>query len=222
MGDVSVDILDPNIHRYLDSLARSEDPLLEDMERLAEERGFPIVGPQVGRLLFVLARAAKARRILELGSGFGYSAIWLARAAGPNGEVVLTERSSERAREAERFLLRAGLSGRCRVEIGDALDILERIEGPFDLIFNDTDKEHYGRVLEPAAARLRPGGLFVSDNMLWFGKVLEPSSDDPATRGVVELTRKLFASPRFATVILPVRDGVSVSVLLDSGRAGPL
>ncbi len=209
-----MDVVHPDVHRYLETLARTGDPVLEEMERLAAERGFPIVGPQVGRLLFVLARASGARRVLELGSGFGYSAYWLARAVGAGGEVVLTERCPERAREAEAFLRRGGLAARCRVHTGDALELAGRLDGPYDLVFNDVDKERYPDALERAATLLRPGGLFVSDNMLWFGRVLDPPPGDAATRGVVELTRRLLASPRFVTTVLPVRDGVSVSLML--------
>lgn len=213
-GNFHMNLIHPGVHRYLDSLARAGDPVLEEMERLAAERSFPIVGPQVGRLLFVLARASGARRVLELGSGFGYSAYWLARAVGAEGEVVLTELSPERAREAETFLRRGGLAERCRIHVGDALELARRLDAPYDLVFNDVDKERYPEALERAAALLRPGGLFVSDNMLWFGRVLDPPPGDAAARGVVELTRRLFATPRFVTTVLPVRDGVSVSVML--------
>jgi predicted O-methyltransferase YrrM len=209
---VVVDIVDPAVDRYLHDLASPDDPVLREMELLAAERSFPIVGPQVGRLLLLLARMIGARRVFELGSGFGYSAYWFALAVGPEGEVVLTDTSRERAAEAAAFLERGGFRGRFRVEVGDALATLERTEGQFDLVFNDIDKERYPDVLEPVTAALRPGGLFVSDNMLWFGTVLEPRPTDPLVIGVKELTRRLYESEDFRTVVLPVRDGVSVSL----------
>ena len=153
-----------------------------------------------------------ARRVLELGSGFGYSALWFARAVGPDGRVVLTEYSPDRAAEAEGFLRRSGLLDRVRIEVGNALEIAERLDGPFDIIFNDVDKEDYPAALEIAIDRLRPGGLFISDNMLWKGKVLDTDTTDAATRGVLELTRRLYASDRLATTLVPVRDGVTLSV----------
>jgi predicted O-methyltransferase YrrM len=207
-----MDIVAPDIDRYLHELASPDDPILREMELLAVERQFPIVGPQVGSLLFVLARACKARRIIELGSGFGYSAYWFARAVGPEGLVVLTEGSAERAVEAEDFLRRGGLLDRVRIEVGDALEIVDRIGGEFDIVFNDIDKERYPEVLDRAAAALRHDGLLVSDNMLWYGTVLETDPGEPSTRGVLDLTRALYASDDFFSVLLPLRDGVSVSI----------
>ena len=207
-----MDIVDPAIERYLRELSSGDDPILGEMELLAAERSFPIIGPLVGNLLFVLARAAGAKRVIELGSGFGYSAYWFARAVGPDGRVVLTELSPERAAEARRFLARGGLLDRVQIEIGDGIEIIDRVGGDFDIVFNDIDKERYPLVLDRAAAALRPGGLLISDNMLWFGSVLEHPPPDDATRGVQELTRLLRESPDFRTVLIPIRDGVTVSV----------
>jgi len=206
-----VDIVDPAVDRYLRNLASPRDPILREMELVAAERDFPIVGPVVGRLLQLLCRAIRARRVIELGSGFGYSAYWLARGVGPSGRVVLTERSPEQAAQAVEFLRRGGLAERVQIEVGDALEVIERIGGEFDLVFNDIDKADYPFVFERAAAALRPGGLLVSDNMLWFGAVLEEQATDPETRGIRELTRLLHDSDEFDTVLLPIRDGVTVS-----------
>lgn len=207
-----MDIVDPDIDRYLHDLLNPGDPILREMELLAAERGFPIVGPQVGALLHVLALSAGARRVLELGSGFGYSAYWFARAVGAGGQVVLTEGSKERSAEAQAFLGRGGLAARCRFEVGDAFDIADGLEGPFDVVFNDVDKERYPDVYPLALSLLRPGGLLVSDNMLWFGTVLDDHPDEATTRGVKALTRLLFESSHFATSLVPVRDGVTISV----------
>jgi len=206
-----LDILHPDIDRYLHNLAVSDDPVLLEMERIGDERSFPIVGPQVGRLLHMLARSIGARRVLELGSGFGYSAMWFARAVGPSGQVVLTEGSSEKAAEASLFLERAGFADRVRIEVGDALEIAQRVGDGFDIVFNDIDKQDYPLALERARSVLRPGGLFISDNMLWMGQVLDARSEEPTTRGVQELTQALHDSPLFDTVLIPIRDGVTVS-----------
>jgi predicted O-methyltransferase YrrM len=206
-----VDIVDPAIDRYLHDLANPRDSILREMEVLAAERSFPIVGPAVGRLLYLLARMIRARRVFELGSGFGYSAYWFARAVGGGGKVVLTEGDAERAAEAAEFLSRGNLANRVQIEIGDGLEIIDSISGEFDIVFNDIDKMDYPRVLEKAAAALRPGGLLISDNMLWFGTVLEEEPTEASTRGVQELTRLLYASDEFETVLIPIRDGVTVS-----------
>lgn len=207
-----MDIVDPDLDRYLHELASPDDPVLREMELVAHERNFPIVGPQVGRLLEVLTRCCRARRVFELGSGFGYSAYWFARGVGEGGEVVLTDGSRERADEAREYLTRGGLIDRVRIRVGDALDLLDRTDGEFDIVFNDIDKDRYPEVLERAAGALRHGGLLISDNMLWYGTVLDEASDDPTTLGVRGLTRALYASPDFETALLPLRDGVSVSV----------
>jgi caffeoyl-CoA O-methyltransferase len=206
-----MDIVDPAIERYLHELANPRDPILREMEVLAAERSFPIVGPAVGRLLFVLARAIRARRVIELGSGFGYSAYWFARAVGPDSTVILTEGDPGRASQAANFLKRGGLDDRVRIEVGDGLEIIDRIGGEFDIVFNDIDKKDYPRVLDKAAAALRPGGLLICDNMLWFGSVIDDTADEPSARGVKELTRLLYASEEFDTVLIPIRDGVTVS-----------
>jgi predicted O-methyltransferase YrrM len=207
-----MDIVNPDIDRYLHDLASPIDPVLREMEVLAAEKQFPIVGPQVGRLLFILARTCRARRVIELGSGFGYSAYWFALALEPGGEVILTDTSEENVGLARDFLGRGGLLDRVRIERGDALEVIDRIGGEFDLVFNDIDKERYPEVLDRASAALRQGGLLVSDNMLWYGTVLEDDSVEQTTRGVQELTRALYDTEEFFSTILPVRDGVSVSV----------
>jgi caffeoyl-CoA O-methyltransferase len=209
-----MDLVHPDVDRYLAALALSPDPVLREMEALAAERDFPIVGPQVGRLLRVLAVATGARRVLELGSGFGYSAMWLARAVGPEGLVVLTEGSPEWALEAASFLDRARLTDRVRIEVGDALKIAARERGPFDLILNDIDKADYPKVAGLAARLLRRGGLLVSDNMLWNGEVLADDPPDAAARGIRKLTRALYESRRFFTALVPLRDGLTISARL--------
>lgn len=212
--------ISPAVEAYLERVTPPRDATLRDMEDLAARRGFPIVGPLVGRLLFVAARALGARHVVELGSGFGYSAIWFARAVGPQGRVVCTEGSAENARLARDFLARAGVAERVDWRQGDGLEILPRLEGTFDIVFNDIDKEDYPMVLEPARRALRPGGLLISDNLVWFGKVAEPDPD-PATRGVLELTRALYAAPDFFTTLVPLRDGVGLSLRLAPGDAQP-
>ena len=207
-----MDIVAPEVDRYLHELANPADPVLREMELLGAEREFPLVGPQVGRFLQVLALSCGARRVLELGSGFGYSAYWFARAVGPEGLVVLTERSAEHAAEAAEFLARGGFADRVRIDIGDAFEIARRMDGPFDIVFNDSDKERYPEVMDVALDLLRPGGLLISDNMLWFGTVLDERPTEPSTRGIKELTRLLHTSSQFVTCLVPLRDGLTVSV----------
>jgi predicted O-methyltransferase YrrM len=206
-----MDIVTPAIEEYLRRVTPPSAGVLVEMERLAEERRFPIVGPLVGRVLFLLARAAGARTVFECGSGYGYSAVWFGSALPADGRIVLTDGSAENCVSARGYLERAGLAAKADIRQGDAVAILERERGPFDIVFCDIDKRDYPRVHPLLRPRLRPGGLFICDNLLWFGKVAGPDQDED-TRGVRELTRLLYADPGLHTAILPLRDGVGVSL----------
>jgi len=212
--------LEPRIGAYLGSLLPAADPVRAAMETMGAERRFPIIGPLVGNLCSVAAQAVSARRVFEMGSGFGYSTLWFARAVGPGGLVVHTEGSEENSRLAREFLGQAGLTDRVRFEVGDARDIFRRelaragSPGSWDVVFNDMDKEQYPDALPLVRQALRPGGLFICDNMLWFGKVLPPGIDDDETRGILTLTRQLHEATDFQTTLVPLRDGVTISLRL--------
>jgi caffeoyl-CoA O-methyltransferase len=208
-----MEIVQPAIEAYLDGVAPASDPTLKEMEKIARRRRFPIVGPLVGRLLCQLAMIIQAERILELGSGFGYSAYWFAKGLKAGGKIICTEGSGENAAQAGEFFKKAGMQKMMNIEVGDALEIVDRYPGPFDIIFMDIDKEQYPTGLEKALPKLRSGGLFIVDNMLWFGSVLT-NSTEPDVLGVKRLTERLYASKELLTTILPLRDGVSISLKL--------
>jgi len=180
------------------------------MEREAERRRIPIVGPHVGRLLAVLAAGSRARRVFEMGSAIGYSTLWLAMGAHPRARVHFTETNPARAEEARVYLDRAGFSARVRFHVMDAFDALAIVPGEFDLVFNDLDKHLYPRALEAALRRLRIGGLYVADNCLWSGLVADGRTRDVATRSIREHNRRAMEDPRLLGTILPIRDGVFV------------
>jgi predicted O-methyltransferase YrrM len=213
---VRMDIVDPRIEAYMeDRLRRFDEPVLLEMEALAEERGFPIVGRNVGVTLEVLARSVGAKRIMELGSGFGYSAYWHARAAGPGGEVHLTDGDPENATKADDFLERAGLSDRVRIHVGDAVTEMERLDGEFDVVFCDIDKDGYPAAWRAASERIRRGGLYVCDNVLWYGRVAAEDPDDRRpeyTKAVLEHNRLIADDERYVSTIVPTRDGVMVAI----------
>lgn len=204
-------ILNPAIEEYLTHLETPHDQVLAEMQRYGDERRFPYIGLHVGRILFLLARLMGARRAFEMGSGFGFSAYWLALGMGPEGRVTLTEHSPENSDRAREFFRRGGIEDRARFVVGDALQLLEEEEGPFDIILCDVDKPQYPAVPPLVKPRLRRGGLLLVDNMLSGGRVLEPPGD-PATRGILELTQQLYQDPDFFTSLLPIRDGVTVSL----------
>jgi predicted O-methyltransferase YrrM len=209
------EIVNPRIEEYLKQLYDDGDPVRLEMEALARERKFPIVGPLVGRALVVLSRAIGARRVFELGSGYGYSALHFARAVGEDGIVHCTELSDENVRLAEGFLGRAGVWDRVVYHREEAAAALRRVGGTWDVVYNDIDKDGYPETVDLAHAHLRSGGLFITDNVLWSGRVLEGEDDgSAATRGVREFTRRLLAHPGFVTAINPTRDGVAVALRL--------
>lgn len=205
-------IVNPDIERYMHSLLPPRNEVLTEMERLAHEHRIPIVGPQVARFLAAMVHISGARRIFELGSAIGYSTIWLARAAGRDAEVHYSDGSPENTRLARGFFDRAEVSGRITVHTGDALAALADTKGQFDLIFNDVDKAGYPAVLEAVPARLKKGGLFITDNTLWHARVLDPK--EPDDHGVVDFNRRLAASHDFFVTQVPTRDGVTVAIRL--------
>ncbi|RME72923.1 MAG: O-methyltransferase [Chloroflexi bacterium] len=201
------------IEAFLTRQYAADDPVRQAMEAYARERSFPIVGPLVGRHLYQLARMIGARRVFELGSGFGYSALFFCRAVGPQGTVHCTDLSAENIRLAEKFLTQAGLWERVVYHLEDALAALERTGGEWDIIYNDVSKSLYPQTIEPAYRHLRPGGLFITDNIFWGGRPLR-GDNSPSTAGVVEFTRRLFEHQGFLTTVLPIRDGVAVALKL--------
>ena len=205
-----MNIVDPRLERYLEGLLDDPDPVQREMEELARQRGFPIVGPLVGRLLMLLAKATSARRVLELGSGFGYSALWFARALPDDGEIILTEYDSEDSERSRGFLAGAGLAGKATFLVGDALLLVDSVHGPFDIVFIDVDKEQYPAALDKALPLLRLGGLLIADNVLWQGRVVDEKPPEPSTAGVLEFNRRIHADPRLEVAMVPLRDGLAI------------
>jgi len=205
------------IERYLAGLNRAGDAVLDDIARGNATRGLPLVDAEVGALLRVLATSVNASRILEIGTAIGYSGIWLARALPAGGMLVTMEFNEERAKEARENFARAGVSDRVSVVVGDAQLKIAKVSGPFDLIFQDGDKKLYTPLLDRLVALLRPGGLLVTDNVLWDGEVIPgfvamPRQDPADTRAIVEYNQRVAAHPDLLTSIVPLRDGVSISV----------
>jgi caffeoyl-CoA O-methyltransferase len=200
-----------DVEQYLYELLPERDAVVSEMERYAEEHRVPIIGPAVARLLALLAQVSSAKRIFEMGSAIGYSTIWLARAAGPKGKVHYTDGDPANAQRAREYFRRAGVAKRIDVHVGDALELLKKTSGKFDLIFNDVNKDQYPDALRVALPKLRRGGLFITDNTLWSGKAARPASaDDAATLGVQEFNRLVYASKELYPVLIPLRDGVTV------------
>ena len=199
---------------YLYSMLPARDEVLVEMEQYATEHSIPIVGPAVARVLQQLAMTINARSVFELGSAIGYSTIWWAQAVGDGGRVIYTDGDRQNAERARGYFTRAGVVNRVTLHTGDALEFLSEQKEEFDVIFNDVDKEDYPRVLRLVAPRLRKGGLFITDNVLWSGRVAEKNPSDAKTKAILEFNRKLYDSPDFYTTILPLRDGLTVALKL--------
>ncbi len=197
---------------YMYSLLPKRDEVLAEMEEYASKHNVPIVGPAVARVLQQLALMVEAKTVFELGSAIGYSTIWWARAVGEKGNVIYTDSDARNVQRARAYFDRAGVANRVTLHTGDALEVLSEQKNHFDVIFNDVDKEDYPRVLRLVPSRLRKGGLFVTDNVLWSGRVAQKNPKEPHTKAIMEFNRLLYESKDFFTTILPIRDGLAVAI----------
>ncbi|MBM3216677.1 O-methyltransferase [Candidatus Poribacteria bacterium] len=202
------------VNAYLTNLSAHGNPVLTAMEEEARQTRFPIIGPAAGQFCYLLARSIGARRVFEMGSGYGYSTAWFARAVWENGggvvhHVVWDEGLSSKAR---RYLAEAGLDSDVRYTVGEAVETLRHTDDVFDIIFNDIDKAGYPSSIPVLKPKLRAGGLLIIDNMLWHGRIFEPNDNDEDTEGVRKVTEMLFADPDFACSLVPIRDGMIVAL----------
>jgi len=198
---------------YLDGLVPRRPPRLAELEAEAQRTDFPIIGPATGHLCYLLTRLTGARHVFELGSGFGYSTAWFARAVRENGggtvhHVVWDEDLSRAAREN---LAALGLADVVRFHVGEAVATLTDATGPFDIIFNDIDKHDYPKALDVIATKLKAGGLLLADNLLWSGRIFDGRDRSKDTRGIREFTRRVQADPRWISSVIPIRDGLLVA-----------
>lgn len=216
MGQIVPDL----VERYLGGLNRAHDAVLDEIARTGDADDLPIIDAEVGALLRVLALAVGARRILEIGTCIGYSGSWLAGALPPDGMLITIEKDPARAQIAKANFERAGLGDRASVLVGDAQLKIVKVAGPFDLIFQDGAKPLYNALLEPLVSLLRPRGLLVTDNVLWDGEVVpdyvaSPQRKESDTRAIAQYNERIATHPQLLTSIVPLRDGVAISVKKD-------
>ena len=208
--------VDARLEDYMESLLPRRDPVVERIERQVEEQNIPAVGPLEGQLLYLLVKTHRSADVLELGTAVGYSAIWLAR--GCSGKLTTVELQAERAQQARQNLEDAGLGDRVQVVEGDAIGYLERTHDQVDCVFNDLlnsfpDEATVERCVQLSLARLRPGGLLLADNALGRGEVVRPSSRQ--SRNITRYNELVARAPQLESVIVPLRDGVSIARLRD-------
>lgn len=209
------------VQAYLERLVPERTGELARMETEGRRSGFPIIGPVAGHFCYVIARMLGARSVFELGSGYGYSTAWFARAVRENGggvvhHVVWDEKLS---RQARAHLEALGYRDLVRYTVGEAVEALEAAEGEFDVIFNDIDKQAYPRSLDVIARKLRPGGVLIVDNVLWSGAVYDDSDRSPDTEAIREMTRQVFTDPAWQATIIPIRDGLLLATRLSAPAA---
>ncbi len=214
-----MDITNPEVEDYIRGiLARHDEPVLLEMEAEGKQRGFPIVGRMVGVALEILARSIGARRVFELGSGYGYSGYWFSRALGPDGELHLTDGDPENERKALDYLGRAGLDKPVQFHIGDAVESLNATEGAFDILYCDIDKHGYPEAWRASRDRIRRGGMYICDNTLWSGRVTGASDEEDVrpgwTEAIKEMNEAITSDTDYLSTILPIRDGVMVALRL--------
>ena len=206
-----MEIVNPRLDEYLHKISPTVHEILKEMETQGRLTNFPIIGPLVGRVLYQYAKITRARRILELGSGYGYSALWWAIATPDDARIICTEGSAENIAIAEQYFTRAGLWHKIVYYRGDAVEQLSEIPGEFDIIFMDIDKHQYPEGFRRAYPRLKRGGIFITDNVLWSGRIVE-GDNDRSTHGVLQFNELIYNTPGAFSSILPLRDGVAVTL----------
>ncbi len=207
--------VDPLIETYMrELLAHTDHPVLLDMEDYARRKNFPIVNRLAGVFLEIQAKMIGAKRVFEFGSGYGYSAYWFARAAGSDGLVICSDADAQNRERAQQYLTQAALWQRVQFNTGLAQEVFAQTEGLFDICYNDVDKHAYPEVWRLAKDRIRPGGLYIADNVLWRGRVAMDTYQDASpgsTAAIAEHNRLIFKDPDFDAFINPTRDGLVVA-----------
>jgi caffeoyl-CoA O-methyltransferase len=209
MAEISYD----KVQDYLISLVPPREPELQEMEAYAEKNGFPIIGASCGYYCYQLARMLNAKSVFELGSGYGYSTAWFAKAVIENGGGVVhhTVWDEDLSKLAQGHLSRLGRGDVVQYHIAEAVETLRQTDGPFDIIFNDIDKEGYPDSLPIIKAKLRNGGILIIDNMLWSGRPFDPNNREQSTEAIRRFTRDITTDPDWIVSLTPMRDGMIVA-----------
>jgi caffeoyl-CoA O-methyltransferase len=203
----------PAVQEFLIDLVPLREAGMQEMEKYAEKTDFPIIGPAAGYVCYQITRMIGARSVFEMGSGYGYSTSWFAKAVQENGgglvhHVVWDEKLSQMA---VKYLAALGYGDVIEYHVAEAVETLRNIPGPFDLIFNDIEKQDYPISLPLIKDKLRSGGVLIIDNILWSGRIFDKKDQSDATEGVREFTRLITQDPDWIVSLIPVRDGLVVA-----------
>ena len=207
------EIVYDQVQEYLASLVPPREPELQKMEETAAKNDFPIIGPACGYYCYQLARMINAKSVFELGSGYGYSTAWFAKAVRENGGGVVhhTVWDDELSKQAQAHLSALGNADVVQFHNAEAVETLRQTEGPFDIIFNDIDKEGYPGSLPVIKEKLRHGGILIIDNMLWHGQTLDPNDHEKTTEAIRRFTRDVTSDLDWIVSLIPARDGMIVA-----------
>lgn len=198
---------------YLDGLVPARPRTLQQMEAYAAEHNFPIVGPASGQFCYFIAKLMRARRVFELGSGYGYSTAWFARAVQENGggEVHHVVWDDKLSQMAQQHLSDLGYANLVHYHVSEAVQKLRETEGPFDIIFNDIDKQAYPNAVPVIAEKLRPGGVLIVDNTIWSGRVWDSTNQEVSTQAIRRFNNLITTDPNWIATLVPIRDGLMVA-----------
>jgi predicted O-methyltransferase YrrM len=201
------------LQEYLTSLVPPREPEMQEMEKYAEKHGFPILGPVSGYYCYQLAILLKAKSVFEMGSGYGYSTAWFAKAVKENGGGVVhhTVWDEKLSKMAVEHLAKLGYGDMIQYHMAEAVETLSNTDGPFDIIFNDIDKEAYPTSLPIIKSKLRSGGMLIIDNMIWHGQILDPNDHEKTTEAIRRFTRDITTDPDWIVSLAPLRDGMIVA-----------
>ena len=199
------------ISEYVRGLVGEGDDLLAWVgERSGKLTGVVHIDSNSGRLLELLTRARSPKRILEVGAGAGYSAIWIMKGMPANGILDTIEQNAKAVEAFEGTMKKAGLEGRVRIHKGRALEVLPKMKSTYDMVFIDASKEEYPSYLKQALRLTRPGSIILADNMFWNGAAIRGERSG-STQGIVEYTQRIFNDPRLSSLIVPLGDGLAIS-----------
>lgn len=214
--------LSERTEEFARSLAPESDDVIEAMDARADDEGFPTVGPAVGGWLRLLARSVDAERIFEFGSGYGYSAYWMATTLPQNGKIVLTEIDQDELADARENLERGGFADLASFEHGDAIEIAKKYSGPFDLVLIDNEKHRYVEAFDTIREKVPVGGVVVADNAMNAGSINfddvsallagNETEANEGSRGIASYLCRIREDESFETGLLPLGDGVAVSI----------
>jgi caffeoyl-CoA O-methyltransferase len=207
-----MNITDPAINSYLRKLTPASHPVLQEMEQYAAKYGFPIIGPLTGRTLQQLVILSGAKRIFEMGSGYGYSAIFMALVLRSGGVIECTEMDKENIARGRKHAQAARVGKKIIWHEGDALESMRKAKGKYDIIFCDVDKEQYPAALKIAWPKLRKGGIMIADNTLRSARVVTEKPPSPDTAGILKFNRMIYALPDALCTLQPLRDGLMLAV----------